>query len=64
MGMIGLIITLILLFLMAVVATDSVWWAAGIVGFMVLYILLPLVWMTVIAAFILGALVLVQSRPQ
>lgn len=62
--MIGFIITLILLYFMAVIATDSLWWAAGIIGFIVLWILLPLEWVAVIAAAILGALVLFQSRLQ
>lgn len=62
MGMLGLTVTLMLLYFMAVVATDSLWWAAGIIGFMVLFILLPLVEITVIFVVILAALFLLQHH--
>jgi len=60
--MIAFIITMVLMFLMATVATNSFLWAAGIVGFMLLFVLLPLVWVTVIFAVILAALFLFQHR--
>ena len=63
-SMVGFLITITLIYLMAVIATESFWWANFIICFIMLFIFLQLTWITVLGVIFLGDLFLFPSLSQ
>jgi hypothetical protein len=62
-GMVSLIILLLLMFVFAVIATDSFWWGLGITLFICLA-MYSMYWAFIFLVLSVASLFLVQGRPE